>query len=80
MDPTYDTEELSEFYKGLAFVSKTDSDIRFYIDAYVNGEDWYGHVIGAPEIVITKNILDVIKTVPPQRSGRAYSECHLGLR
>jgi hypothetical protein len=78
-DPAHDSEELSEFYEGLAFVSKTDADIRLYIDAFVSGEYWHRHIVGAPELVITKNILDVIKNVSPQRSVRAYSECHLGL-
>jgi hypothetical protein len=78
-DPAYDYEELLEFYEGLAFVSKTDADIRLYIDAFVSGEDWHGHIVGAPELVITKKKLDVIKNVSPQRSGRDYSECHLGL-
>jgi hypothetical protein len=68
------SEELSEFYEGLAFVSKTDANIRLYIDAFLSGEDWHGHIVGAPELVITKNILDVIKNVSPQGSGRAYSE------
>jgi hypothetical protein len=78
-DPAYDSEELPEFYEGLAFVSKTDANIMMYIDTFVSGEDWHSHIIGAPELVITKNILDVIKNVSPQRSSRAYSECHLGL-
>jgi hypothetical protein len=37
-DPAYDSEELSEFYAGLAFVSKTDAYIMLYIDAFVSGE------------------------------------------
>jgi hypothetical protein len=60
-------------------VSKTDDDIRLYIDAFVSGLDWHGHIVGPLELAITKNKLDVIKNVSPQRSGRAYLECHLGL-
>jgi hypothetical protein len=78
-DPAYEGEEVSDFYDGLEFVSKIDSDIRLCIDAYVNGEDWHRNIIGAPKLVITKNLLKVINTVSPQRSGRAYSECYLGL-
>jgi hypothetical protein len=70
---------VSDLYKVLEFVSKTDSDSRFYINEYVIGEDWHGHIIGGPELVITKNMLEVIKKVSPQRSGRAYSECHLDI-
>jgi hypothetical protein len=34
-DPAYEGEEVSDFYDGLEFVSKIDSDIRLCIDAYV---------------------------------------------
>jgi hypothetical protein len=63
----------------LAFISKTDADIRLYIAEFVSREDWHGLIVGAPELVITKSILDVINNFSPQRSGRAYSECNLGI-
>jgi hypothetical protein len=79
MDAAYDADEVLDFNEGLTLVSKEYQDVCLYIDGYLNGSDWHGQIMGAPELVITKNLVKVIKDMAPQRSGCAYFECHLGL-
>jgi hypothetical protein len=75
----FDEDELSPFYANIRSIPSTDSNLRVYIDAAVTVDHWHQDIIGGPELVITDNILRIVKTISHQRPGRAYTECHLGL-
>jgi hypothetical protein len=78
-DMAYDADEVLDFFERLTFVPKAHQDVCLYIDGYLNGSEWHRKIVGTPELVITKNLLKVIKNVAPQRSIWDYYECHMGL-
>jgi hypothetical protein len=75
----YDADEASAFYDGPTFVSNVDHDVRLYLDGYLTGNEWHGHIVGAPKLMFTRKLLKAIKDLAPPRSGRAHSECHMAL-